>query len=396
MGNKTTVLMISNKENDTVGIVSPIDENTVQITWDQDIKEILTLEEFEVFMENPEVELTEEVLEDEETVDENSAQDSIKVPASLNKGDGNPKTRYETMRSIIGSLADMDTTSLVKYFNDQQAMVGGEAGRAGVDDKSASNMASIKMKPSAAMENTDIKLDKENQDSIFGESSLSDESKEKISTLFEAAVSAKVIDEVLKLQEMYETKLKDHIEEISTELSESVDEYLNRVAATWLEDNEVAIESSLKMEMFNEFMEGLHGLMTDHYIDLPNDKVDIFEKVVKENEDLNLKINEEINKSIVLEKTINNMKKSNIILNMSEGLTLVQKEKLKKLTENTALTDEVGFKKSIDVIKEGFLKEKNNNSNVLEEGIKEEKQINQPKVSNDSRMNRMADVLSSL
>jgi hypothetical protein len=143
-------------------------------------------------------------------------------------------------------------------------------------------------------------------------------------------------------------------------------------------------------------MEGLHGLMTDHYIDLPNDKVDIFEKVVKENEDLNLKINEEINKSIVLEKTINNMKKSNIILNMSEGLTLVQKEKLKKLTENTALTDEIGFKKSIDVIKEGFLKEKNNNSNVLEEGIKEEKQINQPKVSNDSRMNRMADVLSSL
>jgi hypothetical protein len=396
MGNKTTVLMISNKENDTVGIVSPIDENTVQITWDQDIKEILTLEEFEVFMENPEVELTEEVLEDEETVDENSAQDSIKVPASLNKGDGNPKTRYETMRSIIGSLADMDTTSLVKYFNDQQAMVGGEAGRAGVDDKSASNMASIKMKPSAAMENTDIKLDKESQDSIFGESSLSDESKEKISTLFEAAVSAKIIDEVLKLQEMYETKLKDHIEEISTELSESVDEYLNRVAATWLEDNEVAIESSLKMEMFNEFMEGLHGLMTDHYIDLPNDKVDIFEKVVKENEDLNLKINEEINKSIVLEKTINNMKKSNIILNMSEGLTLVQKEKLKKLTENTALTDEIGFKKSIDVIKEGFLKEKNNNSNVLEEGIKEEKQINQPKVSNDSRMNRMADVLSSL
>jgi hypothetical protein len=363
MTNKNSIFMVTNNETELTGVLKGIDEEKVSIVWEDDSENIMTNEEFAALLESNELSV-------EELDEDTPAQASIMAHKSADAGfeaDGNPKTRFDWIRMILGPLADMDMASLERYYEEQQAMVGGEGSRAGLDKNAGINQASVQMKPSAAMESILPKLQQEEQDAIFAESTLTEEAKTKLSTLFETAVASRLTEELVRIQEAYEISLEQNVEKITKSLVESLDTYMTHVAEEWLTENQVAIESTLRSELTMEFIDGLKSLFEEHYIDIPEDKVDVLESVVNENEKLKEELNKKLNEDIETQKLIKSFQKKEIVSAMSEGLTLPQKTKLLQLSESVDFENEAKFKTKLQIVKEGFVKEKNSNSNIITE-----------------------------
>jgi hypothetical protein len=391
---KNTALMITNKESDLSGIIHPIDENNLNIVWEDGAELKMNTTEFDELMESEEYDLSEvEIKEDTPAQDSIKAHSRADVPPGA-EADGNPKTRLDMIRAILGNLADLDTVSLTKFLDDQQAMIGGEGTRAGVDGMAAQNAASVSMKPSAAMESVIPKLQKSEQDAIFSESTLTEEAKTKMTTLFESAVLTRVAEELVKIQDDYNEKLDSNITEITSNLIEQMDTFLNHVGEEWLKENQVAIESSLRNELTSEFIDRLQEVFTEAYIDIPEEKVKVVEKLVKENEELTEKLNSVLNENIERDKKVKMITKENILNNVSEGLTIVEKEKLKKLAETVDFESDKAFTTKIATLKEGFVQQKPSTSNIVTESIHPEKSP-EPSNSSDYTISRMAEVLKN-
>ncbi len=366
MANKTAFI-ITNKEKNLNGIISNIDENNVEIMWEDETSDSLSNDKLDKMLVSEKFEVHEVELEEDDSSGSTPAQDTIKThkTADANDGDadGNPKTRFDWVRKIIGGMANMDTETLTKIFNDQQAMVGGASEHA-TDGKAAGNQASIKMHPSAAMES--VKLQKDEMDKIFGESELTDETKVKLTALFETAVMVRLTEEVVRLQETYENKLQESIAEFTSEIKDDIDAYFNHVTEEWLTDNEVAIESTLKTELTSSFLEGLKTLFNEHYIDIPDDKVDIYENVKNELETSKTELNKVMNESIEKDKVIVSLRRGQLVAEASVGMTIPQREKFNSLIESVELDTEDNFKLKLKTIKEGFVDKPKANTTLSE------------------------------
>ena len=197
----------------------------------------------------------------------------------------------------------------------------------------------------------DIKAD---VDALVGDSDLSEEFKQKAATIFEAAIKAKVKEESQRLQGEYETKLKEDTETHKAELVEKVDSYLNYVVEEWMQENKIAIERGIKGEIAEDFIGGLKKLFEDHYIDVPDEKYNVLEDQASKIEDLEKKLNEEIEKNVELNKSNGELKKEEIIAKSSEDLTDVQKEKFNKLAEEVEYSNEEDFTSKVKTIKESY------------------------------------------
>ena len=197
----------------------------------------------------------------------------------------------------------------------------------------------------------DIKAD---VDALVGDSDLSEEFKQKAATIFEAAIKAKVKEESQRLQGEYETKLKEDTETHKAELVEKVDSYLNYVVEEWMQENKIAIERGIKGEIAEDFIGGLKKLFEDHYIDVPDEKYNVLEDQASKIEDLEKKLNEEIEKNVELNKSNGELKKEEIIAKSSEDLTDVQKEKFNKLAEEVEYSNEEDFTAKVKTIKESY------------------------------------------
>ena len=197
----------------------------------------------------------------------------------------------------------------------------------------------------------DIKAD---VDALVGDSDLSEEFKQKAATIFEAAIKAKVKEESQRLQGEYETKLKEDTETHKAELVEKVDSYLNYVVEEWMQENKIAIERGIKGEIAEDFIGGLKKLFEDHYIDVPDEKYNVLEDQASKIEDLEKKLNEEIEKNVELNKSNGELKKEEIIKKSSEDLTDVQKEKFNKLAEEVEYSNEEDFTSKVKTIKESY------------------------------------------
>lgn len=393
------LFVITNKESNLSGVIRNIDENNVAIDWENDetqtltndeLNEILDSDEFEV----GEVELTEDAVNgDSGNVGETPAAASIHThstaDASDGDADGNPKTRLDWIRNIIGGLANLDTATLTRIFDQQQALIGGEAERAGLANNSKNNMASISMKPSAAqgkggvftptgvnsevMSTTTegIKLQKDEMDTLFAESDLTEEFKTKLTTLFETAVTVRLTEEIVKLQEVYETKLEESVNSLTKELVEGIDSYFEHIVEEWLTENEVAIESTLKSELTEEFIQGLKNLFQENYIEIPDERLDVYEALISDKEKLEADLNKSISENIEKEQSLKALKKDIIVSELAVGLTLPQREKLKALTESTDFDTEENFKNKVKTIKEGFVTKAVANSTIISENLGE-------------------------
>jgi hypothetical protein len=215
-------------------------------------------------------------------------------------------------------------------------------------DTSAQNKASIAMKGSAASAATGSM--KEELQQIFGDE-VSEDFIVKASALFEAAVALKV-DEI---EQNYAATLDEEVSRIKNELTEQVDQYLSFTAKEWLKENEVAIETSLKNELTEEFIEGMKALFAEHYMDIPSDKVDVLETLTTKVEELEARLNESLNDKIQLESELAHYEMQEAFDAVSEGLALTQVEKFRTIAENLEFGGDIGaYKKKLEVVKETY------------------------------------------
>ena len=207
---------------------------------------------------------------------------------------------------------------------------------------------------------------KEHVNALLSGENLSEDFRSKAETIFESAVSVRVNEEVAVLEEAYAQSLEEEVASIKAELAEQVNDYLNYVVEQWVSENEVAIESGLRSELTEEFISGLRNLFAEHYIDLPDEKVDIVEGLGSKVEQLEAKLNEEIERNVSLTKMINESKQFEILVDACDGLTTTQAEKLKALSENITFTTPEEYASKIETLRESYFAKTVRAENVLD------------------------------
>jgi len=180
----------------------------------------------------------------------------------------------------------------------------------------------------------------EDVNALLGGEELSEDFKEKAKTIFEAAINAKVAGIKEELEAQYQEKLAEEIEAAKESLAERVDSYLEYVADEWFEENALAIENGLKTEMTESFLSGMKGLFEEHYVTIPEDKYDVLESMVEKLDDMETKLNEQIEKNISLNGRLSEATADGILDQVSEGLAQTQKEKLASLSESVEFESE--------------------------------------------------------
>ena len=212
---------------------------------------------------------------------------------------------------------------------------------------------------------------------------LSEDFKSKAATIFEAAVKSKVNDAKKKMHASYEEKLKEEVETAKSELVEKVDSYLNYVVEEWMQDNKLAIERGIKGEIAEDFISGLKKLFEDHYIDVPDEKYDVLEDQASKIEDLEKKLNEQIEKNVEQNKAIGQLKRQDIIDEASKDLADTAKEKFNKLAEEVEFSNEEDFKTKVSTIKESYFGAKKESSTEIDDvAVGNESQVDPADLSN--------------
>ena len=230
---------------------------------------------------------------------------------------------------------------------------------------------------------------------LFGGEELSEEFQEKARTIFEAAVNSKVNEIQEAMTEEYEKTLTEHLEGVKSELIERTDAYLEYVSDEWLKENAIEVEHGLKTEMTESFLQGMKGLFEDHYVSIPDDKYDVLESMVNKLDDMEGKLNEQIEKNISLNKRLGESTADGIFSEVSEGLAETQKEKLRSLAEGIEFEGEDAYREKIVTLKEGYFpstsksKVSSNKSETISEGI-----ANEEIVDNGAAMNSYLSALN--
>lgn len=183
---------------------------------------------------------------------------------------------------------------------------------------------------------------------------LSEEFKAKAATIFEAAVKAKLVEEIEKLESEYDTKVAEKVEETKSEIVEKVDAYLNYVVKEWMKDNELAIEKGLRAEITEDFIGGLKNLFESHYINVPQEKYDVIENQAAEIVKLKEEVNKTIEKNVELNQRISEFAREDIINDVSSDLAVTESEKLKGLAESIEYKDADSFRKSVETLKNSY------------------------------------------
>ena len=226
---------------------------------------------------------------------------------------------------------------------------------------------------------------------------LSDEFKEKAATIFEAAVFARVNDEIStridKLDEQYKTELQEAVENNRTVMIEKVDDFMNYVVKEWMQENELAVDKGIRSEIVEDFMVGLKNLFVEHYVDIPDEKVDLVDDLFAKVEDLEGSLNSEIQKNIDSSKELKEYKKMDALYTVSEGMTEVDQEKMIKLAEGIEYENEETYTEKLQIIKDKYFRtEDAEDKQVLSEDTQDDMEPNEENSSDDA----MADAPESI
>jgi hypothetical protein len=197
---------------------------------------------------------------------------------------------------------------------------------------------------------------KEDLDALLSGENLSEEFVTKASTIFEAAVIARAEEVIAEAEASLMEQFEVAVEEVKEDLAAKVDDYLNYMVEEWMKENALAIEKGLRAEIVEDFITGLKGLFEEHYIDIPEEKVQVVEELTSKVEELESALNEEIARGVELTKSLNEQKKIEAIYTACEGLTQTQVEKLKSLAEGVEFTTEEEFVTKLSTLKESYFK----------------------------------------
>ena len=206
---------------------------------------------------------------------------------------------------------------------------------------------------------------------LLGGEDLSEEFKAKAKTIFEAALNSKVAEVKVALEEQYAEKLAEEIETAKASLAERVDSYLEYVADEWFVENQLAVENGLKEELTESFLGGMKSLFEEHYVTIPEDKYDVLESMVEKLDDMETKLNEQIEKNVGLNRRLGESVADGILSDVSEGLASTQKEKLASLSESVEFESEETYREKLEVLKESYFQKAptSSKSETLSEGV---------------------------
>ena len=200
---------------------------------------------------------------------------------------------------------------------------------------------------------TEISIEEDVTALVEGEE-LSEEFKEKAKTILEAAIKGKVTEIKESLEAEYDQKLLEEVEEIKGALNERVDSYLEYVADEWFTENQLAVQGGLKEELTESFMTGLKGLFEEHYVSIPEEKYDVLESMVEKLDDMETKLNEQIEKNVSLNKRLAGAQAEGIFESVSEGLADTQKEKLASLSEGIEFDSDEEYREKLVTLRESY------------------------------------------
>ena len=208
---------------------------------------------------------------------------------------------------------------------------------------------------------TIVNVEEDIQALLEGEE-LSEEFQEKAKTIFEAAIKSKIAEVKSELQEQYEATIVEEVATVKSELTERIDAYLEYVADEWMSENQLAVEAGLKTEMTESFLTGMKGLFEEHYVTIPEEKYDVLNNMVDKLDEMEGKLNEQINKNIALTKRLSESTSDVIFADVTEGLAVTQKDKLAKLAENVEFDSEDAYREKLVTLRESYFP--TNGSNV--------------------------------
>ena len=301
-------------------------------------------------------------------IDETAAADTLKPHGA--PGD----SKAEMLSTFTSLLAQLGKEDLSSIFNQVQAQYGPNAKITNVGKSAEKNRATISVK--------------EDVEEMFAGDDLSEEFMEKAEVVFEAAINTRLNLEIAKLEEEYE-ELAGHLQsqfdeaveagvsEIFSELEDQVDRYMDLTIKEWVEENQLAIDNGLRAEIAEDFISGLHTLFAEHYITVPEGQLDVMAEMKETIEDLQNRLDEEVNKNIELSEIAEAAVQSSIVEEMTDGLTMLQADKMRELSEGIEYSDAETFRKKLGILKENYFSKTIKPTGLITEEADESSEVNE-------------------
>ena len=261
-----------------------------------------------------------------------------------------PGTKAGIINAMMSKMNEMPTKQLKASYGKMNAAMKMED--VDFEEDTIEEVHSARDLPKITSEDVSVA---EDVSAMFeGAEDLNEEFKEKATTIFEAAVVAKVNEQLEKISVNFEAELSEEVETVRKEMTENLDQYLDYVVEQWMEENRLAVEQGLKAEMVEDFLKGLKGLFEDHYVEIPDEKVDVVEELAARTEELESKLNEQIEKNVELRGVVEQYDRGQLIESVSNGLTDTQKAKFETLAEGIDFSDEESFVNKLTIVKESY------------------------------------------
>ena len=260
------------------------------------------------------------------------------------------KAADEIVEELVSEDIELSEKKKVKEKKDIEITSDEESDDEDHDDDDEDDVE-VKEKKSVKEDKIDMSVD---VDALLEGEDFSDDFKLKATTIFEAAIGAKLASEKQKLEESFESKLEESIIEFEETLSNKVDSYLSYVVEEWSKDNEIALEHGIRSEISEGFLDGMRDLFVENFIDIPEEKLSIVESQFDEIEELTEKLNEAEKEKMSLFSQVNESMKDRILLSLSEDLAVTETEKFKELAENVDFESSELYEKKLNIIKETY------------------------------------------
>ena len=300
-------------------------------------------EEDEEEEEEPEVAEGKASVKKEEGEEEEEGDEEEEVPAESKI----PSTKNQMLKNIYDQVNGMLKADLAGKY--EQIMASTSLKQVKEVKEESRTQAAV-----TAEDIGPINVQDDVQALVQGEEGLSEEFKQKATTIFEAAVHAKVVDEVNARMEEQAKEQEAGSQEFQKELTEKVDGYLTYVVEEWMKENELAIERGIRSELVEDFMSGIKTLFTEHYIDIPEEKVDMVDDLFTKVEDLETSLDEEINRGVELQKELAQFKKDDALKQSTKDLADTDSEKIAKLAEGIEFENTEQYIEKLSVLKESY------------------------------------------
>lgn len=300
------------------------------------------------------------------------------------------KKKSKTSKKEMADDEDEDDEEVAESKSSKKEDMHGDEDE---DEEEVKESPKKKMNASYKVAKEDIDV-KEDIDAMLAGQELTEEFQSQVKTIFEAAVVAKVNEQLEKMYEDYEKELYEEVSHIREDISEKVNEYLTYVAKEWIEENKLAVENKLKLEVMENFMSGLKTLFEENYVDVPEDKIDLYGNALSSLEEKETKLDESVQKNIELKRKIEALETEIILKDVTEGLTVSQVEKVRTLTESVDFVNTADMRNKITLIRDNYFPSDRSveSESILAESALETSVEDSPVVKEENKFKSVMDI----